>query len=187
MISLKDIEFASKELLKIGHNEKEVKIGDLSIVLRTLTPIEEADVQKHISADKTEDEITTLEFVDMFRMHSLARAIVEINGVNLRGQDVIETDELLPNGIKVKKEKVEVMFDLLSKFSRVLLSELFQGFVQLNNEAEEEAKKLFPEKVIEDVVEEEAKKGTIGANMVQETSAKLDATPAKIYNVVKKG
>lgn len=79
------------------------------------------------------------------------------------------------------------MFDLLSKFSRVLLSELFQGFVQLNNEAEEEAKKLFPEKVIEDVVEEEAKKGTIGANMVQETSAKLDATPAKIYNVVKKG
>lgn len=86
MISLKDIEFASKELLKIGHNEKEVKIGDLSIVLRTLTPIEEADVQKHISADKTEDEITTLEFVDMFRMHSLARAIVEINGVNLRGQ-----------------------------------------------------------------------------------------------------
>lgn len=185
MISLKDIEFATKELVKIGHDEKQVKIGSMSIVLRTLNPTEEAEVQRYITADKTEEELTTLEFVDLFRIHTLARAIVELNDINLREETEVETEELLPNGVKIKKPKVEVLVELLSKFSRLLLGQLFDSFVSLNEEAEEKAKKLFPEKVIDAVVEAEVAKSTIGATQVKETSAKIDETPAKLYNVVK--
>jgi len=66
-----------------------------------------------------------------------------------------------------------------------LLGQLFDSFVSLNEEAEEKAKKLFPEKVIDAVVEAEVAKSTIGATQVKETSAKIDETPAKLYNVVK--
>ena len=187
MISLKDIEFATKELIKIGHDEKEVKIGGMSIVLRTLTPSEEAEVQRYVTADKSEDELTTLEFVDLFRIQTLSRSIIEINGVNLRHETEVETDELLPNGVKVKKPKVEVLVDILSKFSRLLLGQLFEAFVSLNDQAEVEAKKLFPEAVIEQVVEDEVTKSTIGASRVKDTSAKIDETPAKLYSVVKNG
>lgn len=187
MISLKDIEFATKELIKIGHDEKEVKIGGMSIVLRTLTPSEEAEVQRYVTADKSEDELTTLEFVDLFRIQTLSRSIIEINGVNLRYETEVETDELLPNGVKVKKPKVEVLVDILSKFSRLLLGQLFEAFVSLNDQAEVEAKKLFPEAVIDPVVEDEVTKNTIGASKVKDTSTKIDETPAKLYSVVKNG
>lgn len=187
MLSIKDIEFATKELIKIGHDEKEVKIGDLSLVLRTLTPTEEADVQRYISEGRTEEEFTTLEFVDLFRIHSLARALVEINGLNMRDQEYIETSETLPNGVSVKKPKVEVLVDMLAKFSRFLLGQLFQSFVELNNKAEEEARKLFPEKTIDAEVEQEASKTTETITKVQETAAKIDTTPSKMYSVVKNG
>jgi hypothetical protein len=187
MLSLKDIEFATKELIKIGHDEKEVKIGDLSIVIRTLTPTEEAEVQRYISADKSEEDFTTLEFVDLFRIHSLARAVVEINGLNMRNQEYIETDELLPNGVKVKKSKIDVLAGIFTQFSRFLLGQVFQSFVELNNKAEEEARKLFPEKIIDEEVEIEARNTSELIATVQETASKVDGTPAKMYSVVKNG
>lgn len=188
MLSLKDIEFATKELVKIGHSEKEVKIGDLSVVLRTLTPIEEAEIQRiSTGMDNKDDEVTTLEFVDLFRLTSLAYAIVEINGVNLRGQEYVETDELLPNGVKVKKKRTEVMSSILYKLSRTVLGVLFEGYVTLNKEAETEARKIIPESEIDNAIEDKAKQAVIPIEAVQEQAKKVDTNASLIGAIVKEG
>lgn len=188
MLSLKDIEFATKELVKIGHSEREVKIGDFSIVLRTLTPIEESEIQRiSTGLDNKEDEVTTLEFVDLFRLTSLAYSIVEINGVNLRGQEFVETDELLPNGVKVKKKKTEVMTDILYKLSRTMLGVLFEGYVALNKQAEEEARKIIPEAEIVSAVEEKASQAVVPIEAVQEQAKKIDKNTTVIGSIIKEG
>lgn len=188
MLSLKDIEFATKELVKIGHSEREVKIGDFSIVLRTLTPIEESEIQRiSTGLDNKEDEVTTLEFVDLFRLTSLAYSIVEINGVNLRGQEFVETDELLPNGVKVKKKKTEVMTDILYKLSRTMLGVLFEGYVALNKQAEEEARKIIPDAEIVSAVEEKASQAVVPIEAVQEQAKKIDKNTTVIGSIIKEG
>jgi hypothetical protein len=128
-----------KELLaplsKVGHASKVVTIEGQNITLRTLTSKEEADVQRVISNLREEDELSTLEFVDIFRRESLSRSIIEINGVSL-SDPFIETGDVLESGVAVKVKREEALGEILGGFSRVVMTTLFQELAALSEKAE---------------------------------------------------
>ena len=118
---LNEIASAFDDLIKIGNLERQVTIGNISLVLKTLTPADEIEIQKVISAFRNDDTLA-VEFIDVFRKETLSRAIIEVNGKNLRNLTVIETEENLDNGVSIKITKQEAMMKMLDKLPKGILA-----------------------------------------------------------------
>lgn len=137
--TLKDV---FKPLADASHREKTVEVMGVSVTLRTLTPKEEIEVQKHLpDLNNAEEEVTPLEFVDAFRIETLARSIIQIGDKDLRGLLYLETEETTDSGLSVKVTKVEGVRELLLGWSRLILTKLFDGFTSLIEETEEQLTK----------------------------------------------
>ena len=149
---LNEIESAFDDLIKIGNLEKQVTIGNISLVLKTLTPADEIEIQKTISNFRN-DETLAVEFIDVFRKETLSRAIVEINGKNLRDVKIIETDEKLDNGVSVKITKQEAVFKMLDKLPKGILSHLFSEMTALTEQSEKQVESLLDIKEKDNLIE----------------------------------
>jgi len=141
-------------LSKVGHTEKLVVVEGVEIKLKTLTSKEEADVQKALSSLREEENVSTAEFVDAFRRESLCRAIVEVGGERLT-DPMLETGEVLENGVAVKVKREEAIAEIIKGFSRVLVTHLFQELALMSEVAEKKVTQSLP--ATEGKVEEERK------------------------------
>jgi len=122
-----------------------VDIFGLKVTLKTLSPREEAEVQKAISAIREDDqELSTVEYLDVFRKETLARAIIKV-GDSVLDSEYIETGEVLDNGVRVKVKKTEALVGILEGFSRPVINEAFNALGELAEEAEKQAESLKPQ------------------------------------------
>ncbi len=144
-MDLSQLKEAFSPLSEIGNLQKEVDIFGLKVTLKTLSPREEAEVQKAISAIREEDqELSTVEYLDVFRKETLARAIIKV-GDSVLDSEYIETGEVLDNGVRVKVKKTEALVGILEGFSRPVINEAFNALGELAEEAEKQAESLKPQ------------------------------------------
>lgn len=149
---LNEIASAFDDLIKIGNLERQVTIGNISLVLKTLTPADEIEIQKVISAFRNDDTLA-VEFIDVFRKETLSRAIIEVNGKNLRNLTVIETEEKLDNGVSIKITKQEAMMKMLDKLPKGILAHLFNEMTALTEQSEKQVESLLQVKEKDNLVE----------------------------------
>lgn len=181
MASLKQLKKAFTPLVELGKIAKVVEIGGVSITLRTLTAKEDADVQKAISEARNEEgDITPLDFVDLFRRESLARAIIRIGDFDLSG-DSFETDELLENGTPIKVPKIEAVAEILDTMTRNTLSQLFDALGGVISEADQ----ISSDKVGLDLEAEKLRlQNRLDEISRLETMQSLNSSPASAQSVV---
>ena len=135
MLNLAQLNRLLEPLSNIGKGEKVVDVAGVSVTIRNLTPLEESEVQK--SLPKMEgDEATPLDFVDVFRRETLARSIVQVGDLDLRGLEYVETGETLPNGKPIKVSKTEALMRMISTWSRPVFTKLFEQYGLLLEEVE---------------------------------------------------
>lgn len=87
-ISSKKIAEALKKAQNIGLIEEPVEIMGCSIVLRSLRPKEYEDCLKNIAEVPDEGP----EYANAFKAEHIARALIELNGVDLRDVSLVEAD-----------------------------------------------------------------------------------------------
>tara|TARA_B100000424_G_scaffold235096_1_gene199281 strand:+ start:318 stop:911 length:594 start_codon:yes stop_codon:yes gene_type:complete len=145
-MNLSQLKEAFSPLSEIGNLQKEVDIFGLKVTLKTLSPKEEAEVQKSISNIREDNEdLSTVEYLDVFRKETLARAIIKV-GDSVLDSEYIETGEVLDNGVHVKVKKTDALIEILEGFSRPVINEAFNALGELAEEAEQQAESLKPQK-----------------------------------------
>ena len=153
-LNLTQLKELMSPLTKICKKEKEVDISGIKVTIKYLTPIEELEVQRMLP-DLNEDP-SALEFADVFRRETLARAIVQVNDLNLRDLSVVETGEVLPNGTAVKLSKVEAILKIMETWSKQLISKLFEHYGFLSEEIEKDMDESLKLNVEDSDVEKES-------------------------------
>jgi len=134
-MNLSDLQKAFKPLLELSHQERKLNLAGVNIVLRTITPKEESEIQKSLPALNGDEETSPVEFVDVFRKETLARSIVQIEDLDLRSLQYLETGEE-KNGVRVKITKVEAVSRVIENWSRAIVVSAFQEFTNLLEEQE---------------------------------------------------
>lgn len=135
---LQQLKKALEPIVELSRAETIVDVLGTEVHLRLLTPDEELqcqqEAQQFIADFSEEDEVEDLSrtkairFLDGFRLSILSRAIVQINDLDLRGIDYLETGEELANGVKVKVLKTQAVRDILLQFPRQIQVLLMQKF-----------------------------------------------------------
>lgn len=133
-INFNQLQELMKPLSDLCKAEKVVDLSGTKVTIKILSPIEETDVQKLLP--DMDDGVSALEFADIFRRETLARAIVAINDMDLRGVSSIETEETLPNGLPVKMSKTDAILKILEGWSRPVLAKVFEQYGVLSEEIE---------------------------------------------------
>ena len=136
-INFQELEELLSPLTSMCKKEKQIEIGGVSVTLRSLTPVEENDVQKMLP-DISDGAYAAVEFADTFRKETLSRAIVQIGAMDLRDVSSVSTGQKLPSGVEQKISKEEAILKIISKWSRPVLSKVFEEFTFLNEEIEAE-------------------------------------------------
>lgn len=181
-ISLNQLKSVMNKITKVGYLEKAITLSDNTIVIKSLTPKEESELQRVISDLTKEEEITTLEFVDRVRKETLSRAIIQVNDLNLRDIEMIETDDILPNGLKVSISRQEAVSIMIEDLPRVLLGKVFEEMSKLTEEVEENTNKILNTPSSDVKAEIEILEKRIASLKFQEQSKILDESAAKNTN-----
>ncbi len=176
-----EIEDAFNDLIQIGNIEKKLTIGKIDIVLKTITPADEIEIQKVISSYRNDDTLA-IEFIDVFRKETLSRAIVEINGKDLRFVSIIETGEKLDNGVSIKIPKNEAILKMLDKLPRNILSHLFNELTALTEQSEKQIEQFLQVKDKDLLVEAEILENRANALKQQDALLKNDEKTKQSLN-----
>jgi hypothetical protein len=146
MVNLKALEKSLAKIEAVGDDELEFEANGISVVLRPLTSFEENEVERYsrtafedekgktIDADALpESERTVLNriWLDRLRQASLAYAVIEIDGQDLRGVEYIETGESDSNGNPISIEKHAAVLSLVERWGRPVLTQMFAAFGEL--------------------------------------------------------
>ncbi len=174
-ISLNQLKSAMNKIKDAGYQEKKMTLGENTIVIKTLTPREESELQKIIADLSRESDITTLEFVDQVRKETLSRAIIQINDLDLRNTDMVETGEVLENGVKVSIPRQEAVNLMIEDLPRLVLAKIFEHMSKLTEEVEEKTNKLLTTDVLDIDAEIETLQKRIKQLEFQKQTRKLDA------------
>jgi hypothetical protein len=185
-ISLNQLKSAMNKITNAGYQEKIVSLGENSITIKTLTPKEESELQKIISDLSRQEDVTTLEFVDEVRKETLSRAIIQINNIDLRNIDKVETGEILENGIPVSIPRQEAVAIMIEDLPRILLGKVFEEMSKLTEEVEEKTNNLLKPDSVNVDVEIDSLEKRIHQLKMQKESQKLDENVAKSTNNILK-
>lgn len=139
-MKLSQLKDAFAPLSQIGIVRKTISIQGVEVTLKTLNSKEEADVQKAISDSDEGDDISAIEYVTLFRKHTLAHAVRGVNGVSFEDA-YIETGETLENGTPVKIPRVEALIELLDSLTTNVLAEMFKELASLTEKASGDVEK----------------------------------------------
>ena len=134
---LSQLQKAFEPLTKLSQAEAKVEVAGVDVYLRLLSPDEELECQQEaqslFSDDEEEDvddiaRTKAIQFLDTFRLGVLSRAIVQIGDNDLRGVSVVETGEVLDNGVSIKVTKVQAVRTIVESFPRSIQVRLMQEF-----------------------------------------------------------
>src|SRR3990172_1942117 len=99
ILQAKKVQEALRKAKQVGLVEEPVTIAGCSMVFRSLTP------EAYEAIAEETKELEDLAYVQAFQIGHLCRAIVEIEGVDLRDVDFVETGEADAAGKPVKIER----------------------------------------------------------------------------------
>lgn len=135
---LEQLKQALNPIVKLSRSETTVDVLGTTIHLRLLSPDEELqcqqEAQQFIADIDDEDEVEdvsrtkAIRFLDGFRLSILSRAIVQIDDLDLRETEYLETGEELSNGVKVKVLKIQAVREIIEAFPRQIQVALMQKF-----------------------------------------------------------
>lgn len=145
-IDFQALEQALAPIEQIGQAELTFDAGPTTITLRVLRPEEEVEAQKY-AADVLRDQEETgdhqaVSYLDKLRLGFLSYSVVAIGDMDFRNVEYVDTGDKLPNGTSIKVTKAKAMRELLSRWSRPVLTAVFGQFHVLTAKAEAEAERL---------------------------------------------
>ena len=123
-------------LTEMCKKERVVTLKGISVTLKHLTPKEEIEVQR-LLPDITENASFAMEFADVFRRETIARSIIQINSLDLKGIETVDTEEKLPSGLTRKIPRSEAVLKVIEGWSRPVISKLFEEYTILSEDIEE--------------------------------------------------
>jgi hypothetical protein len=143
-ISFQALEAACSEIESLGHDEIGFPVGNTMITMRTLLPEEEQEVQKYASRAWSDDDDEnaageTLDFVDRFRVDTIARAIVQVGDQDLRGVEEIPTGETLDNGVPIREPRHLSLRRLVNKWGGPIRFVIFKKYTEMLRHVETKA------------------------------------------------
>jgi hypothetical protein len=151
VLQAKKLKAALEKAKKVGLIEQPVTIAGCSLVFRSLTPEEYEAI-----GDETR-ELEDVAYLHGFQIGHLCRAIVEIDGVDLRDATLIEVEE--EDGKTVKLEKHAWVRDtLLNTWGREAINVGWRKFAELLIKAEEKAKEGIQFDIAEETDEEKLRR-----------------------------
>jgi len=172
MVNLKVLERSLAKIEEVGKDELVFEANGTSIVFRTLlsgeeeivdafarlaytAPLSEFDIPdsdlekaSKDAEDEDEDKVDPFAIVrhriwlDRLRQATLGFVIVELDGQDLRGVQYIETGEVDENGNAVSVIKHEALRDLVSRWTRPVLTQMFGAYSELMDRINLKASKL---------------------------------------------
>jgi hypothetical protein len=145
-ISLEALEQALSGIEQLGHDEITFDVGNTPLTMRTLSPEEEHAVQQYAAEAWTVDDNEnasgeTLAFVDRFRLDTIARAIVQVQGQDLRDVACIETGGKLANGAPIREQRHLVMRVMVLKWGGPVRAMVFKKYTEMLKKVEHRAEK----------------------------------------------
>jgi len=138
MLDISALEAAFARIGEIGKGEVDVEFDGVRVVLRALLPEEDVEVQKYARGD-AEGGTENLLLIERYKRATIAYAVVQVGGLNLRGVTTIPTGEVLENGVPVKVPKVVAVRRIVETWSRQATSLVFQRYAELIRRIEDEA------------------------------------------------
>lgn len=144
-IDYKALEQALAPIAEIGQGELTFDMGGTLVTMRVLIPAEELAVQRYASTALTDEDSKdandAVDYLDRFRIATLAHAIVAVGTLDFRGVEFVETGDTLENGKAVKVPKHKAMQSLVGRWSRALLTRAFRKYSELTNQVDAQADK----------------------------------------------
>ena len=155
MLDLNTLKQALAPLSDYGRDEMSFEAGGMKITIRPLLPVEEVAVQRYaasvlddIQAQEglsNEDQMSraaALDYFDRFRMEIVANSIVQVNELDLREIKTLPTGEVLDNGVQVQIPKNLAMREIVTGWSRALITICFQRYGDLVQRIADKADKI---------------------------------------------
>ena len=144
-ITLEALEQALAPIEEIGKGEITFPVNGVDITLAILLPEVENLVQKFaaepVAGPDGDDETSALDYLERFKVEIISHAIVQVGSQDLRGVEVIETGEELPNKKKVKLPRADALRSLVLKWSRGARTGVFRKYSELIGTVEKQAEK----------------------------------------------
>ena len=103
--------------------EKTFTLGDVKVVIRTLTQVEKDNVMKNVAT------FNVFSDVELIKRPILAKAIVSVNGAKL-----LAFKEILDEVEATKKPASEVIEKYLGKFNSSIISRLYEMYLEVEKE-----------------------------------------------------
>lgn len=151
MINLQDLENAFSPITEIGREELTFEACGRSMTVRQVPSEEEVEVSRYArvhleqtaeDASDADKEAALQSFLDRFKIGVLSYAIVEIDGMDLRGVDFIPTGEVLDNGVPVRITKFQAIEKIISGWPRNVLNSVYVMYGELSTRIELKAEKV---------------------------------------------
>jgi hypothetical protein len=137
-ISEKKIESALAKARNLGIVEEDFTIEDCAVVLRNLRPEEYAVILKEC------EECEGGDYVTAYQKGHISRALVEVNGVDLRETDFVEVEEVDPKTGATRQVSLELHSylerNLISSWSKEAVFTAYRKFGDVVLKAEKKAK-----------------------------------------------
>lgn len=163
VLQAKKLKAALEKAKRVGLIEQPVTIAGCSLVFQSLTP------EEYEAIGSETRELEDVAYLHGFQIGHLCRAIVEIDGVDFRGVDLIEVEE--EDGKVVKLEKHAWIRDtFLNTWGREAITVGWRKFAELLIKAEEKAKEGIQFDIAEETDEEKLRR-LLGE--IQEAGASL--------------
>jgi len=149
MVNLKALQAAITRVENVRHHELTFEVDDHTITLRILRPEEEAHVQAYaqvaledVDPKGPPDQAAYMSLMNRMRQATLGFSIVQIDDIDLREVQFIETDETDRHGNPVSLPKWEVIRDQVAEWGQHMLSEVSQRYGDLVDQADLHAQKV---------------------------------------------
>jgi hypothetical protein len=168
MVNLKALEKSLAKIEEVGKDELAFEANGVKLVLRTLQPDEEEIVDAYArlaytrplsdfdipedefekDEDDDDEETDPLDIVrhriwlDRLRQATLGFVIVELDGQNMRGLQYVETGDVDANGKPEAMLKHEALRELVARWTRPVLTQMFGAFSELMDRVNLRASKL---------------------------------------------
>lgn len=183
ILQLSTLEEALNSLEALATDELTFNVGDIAVTLRALMPHEEIAIQKYAQAAVTageEDNSTVMEYLDRYKWGIVSYAIIQIGTLDFRDVEFVETGEVLENGTRVKKSKVDAVRAFIQKkWGRVILNGIFKKYGELAAKIENKTEKLIefePSDLGTEIERTEARVAELKQQKEEEAKGKKDAT-----------
>jgi hypothetical protein len=149
-LSLSALEEAFARIEDVITETYEFEVGDIKVLVRTLLPDEETEIQQYgqsayeeVEEDDENALPANMQYLNRIKIGTLSYALVKIGDLDFQNVDVVETGEMLEGGKPVVIPKHEAVREILLKhWGLPTILAVFKKFAEFVGKREERSEKL---------------------------------------------